>query len=89
MMKVVKRKSDGAFVYRSEPTFEKGFGIKNGVAMFGGEAEDYEEVSITQAAWDANTYVQAQVEAAAVAAEIDRYNRAEAKKRLGLSVEGG
>jgi len=50
-MKVVKRKSNGKIVYRSEPEFEEGFGIKNAVVLEGGNPEDYEEVEITKEEW--------------------------------------
>ena len=51
-MKVVKRKSDGKIVYRSEPEFEEGLGIKNAVIISQGKPEDYEEVEINQDEWD-------------------------------------
>jgi len=53
-MKVVKRKSDGKIVYRSEPEFEEGFGIKNAISLYGGLPDDYEEVEITETEWNAH-----------------------------------
>lgn len=53
-MKVVKRKSDGEIVYRQEPEFETGKGIKSAVVLEGGKEEDYEEVDITQVGWDSH-----------------------------------
>lgn len=48
---VVQRISDGKYVYRESPDFAKGYGIKNAVAMYGGKAEDYKEITITEAQW--------------------------------------
>jgi len=52
-MKVAKRRSDQQIAYRSQPEFEKGYGIKNAVARRGGKPEDYYETEINQGEWDA------------------------------------
>lgn len=43
-MKIVRRKSDGVIVYRQQPEFEEGLGIKSAVIIDGGKPDDYEEV---------------------------------------------
>lgn len=50
-MKVVIRKLDQKIVYRSEPEFKEGFGIKNAVIERGGKPEDYQEADITGGEW--------------------------------------
>jgi hypothetical protein len=53
-MKVVIRKLDHKILYRSEPEFKEGFGIKNALAERGGKPEDYQEVDITDQQWQAH-----------------------------------
>lgn len=90
-MKVVIEIAAGRPRYRSDPPFEKGFGIKNAVAMFGGKPQDYEEIEMTFEQYNANPAIVAAREAAereaAIAAEIVRHQRAGAIERLGLTPE--
>lgn len=76
-MKVVKRKSDGEIVYRSDPEFEKGFGIKNAVAIHGGLPEDYEETEITKEEWSTKV-VSPIIQENRVNAEMQRLTREQA-----------
>ena len=69
-MKVVILKSTGKPVYQSEPLYEKGYGIKNAVAIHGGKAADYAEVDMTDAEYQANPFVVAEREAAENEAKI-------------------
>jgi hypothetical protein len=50
-VQVVQRKADSKIVYRSIPEFQKGYGIKNAVAIYGGQPTDYIEVLITETQW--------------------------------------
>ena len=56
-MKVVKHKETGEILYRSEPEFEKGFGIKNASIGEGVPETELEEVNITQQEWDEHVAV--------------------------------
>lgn len=69
-MKVVIEIATGKLVYWSDPPFEEGYGIINAVAMFGGKPEDYEEVEMTQAQYDANPVIAAELETAEIEAKI-------------------
>jgi hypothetical protein len=80
-MKVVKRKSDGKIVYRSEPEFEKGFGIKNAVVLEGGLPKDYEEVEITEGEWNEKV-ISPIVEENKIQEEIKRILREQVIARL-------
>ena len=51
-MKVVKQKSTGAIVYRSDPEFEPGKGIMNASRIKNIPESDLEEVDIIQSEWD-------------------------------------
>lgn len=51
-MKVVKNTITEEFVYTSVPEFEQGMGIANALFLWGGSADDYEEVEITTQQWD-------------------------------------
>lgn len=69
-MKVVIEIATGKPVYRSDPPFKKGFGIKNAVALFGGVAVDYKEVTLTETEYNALPFIVAQREAAENKAKI-------------------
>jgi hypothetical protein len=76
-MKVARQKSNGAFVYRSEPPF-----LKNAVALCGGEPDEYQEVDMTQAEYDANPIIAAQRDAAENEAKIQAEMRRAAVQTL-------
>lgn len=68
-MRVVKHKLTGAIVYRQDPDFEWGLGIKNTVALEGGKEDDYEELEINEAQWAA--WIDSQPKPRDLAQEID------------------
>ena len=90
-MKVVKRKSDGKIVYRSNPEFEEGFGIKNAIALNNlqggnfGNPEDYEEVEITESEW-IEKIVSPRIEENKIQEEVKRILREQAI--VGLKIRG-
>ncbi|MDI6761254.1 MAG: hypothetical protein QMD05_10555 [Candidatus Brocadiaceae bacterium] len=59
-MRVVRQKVTGRIVYRADPEFAPGMGIKNALTM-GHKESECEEVDITQAEWDAEIALRAKV----------------------------
>ena len=82
-MKVVKGKIDGKIVYRSEPEFEEGFGIKNAIALHGGIPKDYEEIEITEEEWEESIKpTPEQIEETKIQVEMQRILREQAVANL-------
>jgi len=52
-MKVVKNIKTNRLVYREEPDFKKGLGIKNAIIFDLGMPDELKEVTVTQAQWEA------------------------------------
>lgn len=80
--RVVKEKITGKIVYRSEPEFKKGLGIKNAVAMNGGKPEDYKEVEIIQQDWDLHLEVLSNTPEKLIQRKIKKILRRQAIKEL-------
>jgi len=51
-MKVIKRISNGKYVYAQLPEWVNNEGLNNTVSIKGGNISDYEEIEITQEEWN-------------------------------------
>ncbi len=60
MPRVVRVIKTGETVYRQEPDFEPGLGIKNACILLGFKKKELEEVEITQEEYDAEINVEFQ-----------------------------
>ena len=60
MPKVVRVIATGETVYRQEPDFEQGLGIKNACILHGFKKKELEEVELTQEEYDAELEVEFQ-----------------------------
>jgi len=59
-MKVVKNKVSGRLVYREDPDFKPGYGIKNAVIIGLGTEEELIEVDATEKDWEKETELRRQ-----------------------------
>jgi len=69
-MLVVKHKDTGEILYRSEPEFEEGMGIKNASIIEGIPEIELEEVEITQQEWDDHIAAQKDISNVVVLKEV-------------------
>ncbi len=84
MPKIVREKSTQKTVYRQEPDFEEGLGIKNACIIHYLQPKDLEEVEITQEEYDNNLQAESQetVKENMIRAEMDSILRQQAIQSL-------
>ena len=77
MMNSVKNIKTGRLVYREQPDFAPGFGIKNAVLFDCGSAKELEEVTATEEQWQAEVDARQQEQPPTIATQL-----AEIRQRL-------
>ena len=84
MPKVVRVKTTGETVYRQEPDFEPGLGIKNACVLFGLKKKELEEIELTREEYAAELEVEFQEKEKAkkIKEEMDSILREQAIQNL-------